>query len=254
MRTTTIIPCHNYGHFLDTALRSAVAQTYPTTVCVVDDGSTDDSWQRIEAFVASDMGLDYIEPTTEYGEDIELYIRVGNRIGIKRKVAGGPSRARNTAICELAGESDLFAMLDADDWWEPTKVEKSVNVFQQYPLVGAVYTDNINLHYQADPEIRIREFREPFNAKRLLEHNYVHSGCVVSLRALNAVGLYDEEMRVAEDWDLWIRIAERFDLWHIAEPLVWTRVGQQNTSNSVNMEVWQQNWARIREKLEKRRV
>ena len=59
----------------------------------------------------------------------------------------------------------------------------------------------------------IREFKEPFSRKRLVRECIVHSGSLVSAKALEDVleetGYYDEEMRTCEDYDLWMRISEK---------------------------------------------
>ena len=50
MRASVIVTSYNYGRFLRTAIDSALAQTYPAEVIVVDDGSTDESRQIIESY------------------------------------------------------------------------------------------------------------------------------------------------------------------------------------------------------------
>jgi glycosyltransferase involved in cell wall biosynthesis len=89
------IPCFNNGASLKRAIDSALAQTWPVEVIVVDDGSTDNS-----LLVAS-----------AYGDHINL-LRSGHR---------GATVARNLALQDARGEWLQF--LDADDYLEPPKIE-----------------------------------------------------------------------------------------------------------------------------------
>ncbi len=109
---SAVIPCYNGAEFLREAIDSALGQTYPPLdVIVVDDGSTDDS----AAIAAS------------YGPPVRV-LRQENQ---------GESVARNRGIDEARG--DWIAFLDADDYWEPTKLEKQIAAAA--PGVVCVHTE-----------------------------------------------------------------------------------------------------------------
>ena len=92
---SVVIPTYNYAHFVTGAVESALAQTYPDReVIVVDDGSTDDTRDRLAPF-----------------EGRIRYIHQENQ---------GLSAARNTGI--RAARGALVAFLDSDDLWHPEKL------------------------------------------------------------------------------------------------------------------------------------
>jgi hypothetical protein len=96
---SVVIDNYNYGRFIATAIRSALAQTYPgVEVVVVDDGSTDDSRAVIERF--------------------------GGRVRAVYQANGGQSAAFNTGFCASRGEIVLF--LDSDDALHPEAVAEVV--------------------------------------------------------------------------------------------------------------------------------
>ena len=94
-----VIPTYNYGEFVCDAVDSALGQTYENMeVIVVDDGSTDDTRERLEPYM-----------------DRLRYIYQENQ---------GLSAARNTGI--RAAEGEWIALLDSDDVWREHKVEAQV--------------------------------------------------------------------------------------------------------------------------------
>jgi glycosyltransferase involved in cell wall biosynthesis len=252
-RVTVLIPNHNDEQYISKAIGSAVGQKYNglLQICVVDDGSTDDSWKIID-------GL--FDDVTEEKSIADLQLKSGKHKGVqltavKRPLAGGPSAARNTGINLTINHTDVYAMLDSDDEFYPNKVSKCVELMSENPdSIGAVYADydTYNIHTGKT----IREFKEPFSRRRLLEECIVHSGSVVSKKALESTleetGYYDELMRTCEDYDLWMRISEKFMIAHIPEALTFVRITNESSTAVVNQEVWQQNWLRVMEKMRKR--
>jgi cellulose synthase/poly-beta-1,6-N-acetylglucosamine synthase-like glycosyltransferase len=103
---SVLISSHNYAPYLREAIDSALGQTYPELeVIVVDDGSSDDSPAIVES----------------YGDRI---------VGIAQE-NGGPGAAMNTAFGKSRGE--IVCLLDADDVFEPHKVERVVAAAREIP-------------------------------------------------------------------------------------------------------------------------
>ena len=97
LRVSVVVPCYNGGRFLKRTLQSALDQTLPPReIIVVDDGSTDDSVDVARSF--------------------------GSLVTVIRQANAGESRARNVGMAHAT--SDWIALLDADDVWEPTKLEQ----------------------------------------------------------------------------------------------------------------------------------
>ena len=249
---TVIIPSYNYGHFVGHAIESVGRQDYEKLqLVVIDDGSTDDTFESLKhtILIAQEGQL---VTGTQFAAGTRKFDAIERPIVVFRHPnAFGPSAARNTGIKATADRTTFFVFLDADDYWLPGKVSKSVAKFMLAPdKLGLVYTDNVSLNMKNLN--KIREYREPYDRPRLLQHNMIHSGSMVSKAVLEKVGLFDEKLRVAEDLDLWIRISEQFMVHHIPEALVVQRVHDQNSTNTVDMKIWQAAWEYIAQKTHQR--
>ena len=125
---------------------------------------------------------------------------------------------------------------------------------QDMKSIGVVYADYDTKHTSTGKIIR--EFKEPYTRRRLIEECMVHSGSIINKQALldveETTGYYDSTMRTCEDYDLWMRISEKYIIAHVAESLTLVRVTGDNSSFVVNQNVWQQNWSRVMEKLQNR--
>lgn len=94
---SVVVPCFNAAPYLGQAVDSVLAQTFPPAeIFIVDDGSTDGS--------------------------LEIAQRFGPPVQVMRQENSGPSAARNRGISCAKG--DWIAFLDADDVWEPEKLER----------------------------------------------------------------------------------------------------------------------------------
>lgn len=111
-----IVPAYNSGRYLGETLDSALAQTYPhREIIVVDDGSTDETSQRVEPY----------RPAVTY----------------IRQERAGVGAARNRGLRVACG--DYVALLDHDDLWLPEKLEVQVEVAERHPETGMVVCDGV---------------------------------------------------------------------------------------------------------------
>lgn len=220
---TVVIANHNYEKYLPKAIESVIYQTHNChiKICIYDDGSREGSLDEI---------------INNYKDLITVY---------QSKESRGPSAARNYIFSQHIHDTDFFAILDADDFWLDGKLQKSIDIMLKNDNVGVVYTDNFLLTEHGTK----REFRESFSLIRLLENNYIHSGSVIRADAIRRIGGYREDMRTAEDWDLWLRISKYYHIRHIPEPLVVALVHNQNSTNTVSRQIWQENWSKISETI-----
>jgi glycosyltransferase involved in cell wall biosynthesis len=111
---TVLIDTYNYGEFIEDAVASALGQNFPAEereILVVDDGSTDDTKERLQKF----------------GEAIRYF----------KKPNGGQASAFNFGFEHARGE--VIALLDADDIWLPEKLGCVYEVFERHPGAGMVY-------------------------------------------------------------------------------------------------------------------
>ena len=253
-RCTVIVPNYNNSNFIKSAISSITSQKYPNKqIIVVDDASQDDSVDTLLRY------LDGYDKQNNLDNEGDLYIgKIHNiPIGIvKLYKNGGPSRARNIGIKLAWDATQIYANLDSDDYWIDGKMEKCIEPFVKFPgIVGAVYTDYCSMNTKSG--LKIQEYKEPFSRERIQERCIVHSGAFFSKEALGLVydkdtqQFYDEEMRTAEDWDLWLRISDHRMIYHIPEPLTVARVHNNNSFSMYGIESWQENWKRIAQKRRK---
>jgi glycosyltransferase involved in cell wall biosynthesis len=245
-RVTTIIAHQNYTDYLASAIQSAKKQTYANRICVVDDGSNDPVLVRQiidKELFGDDPGETFL--VTEKQEVVRNKLHTA--IFLEGK--NGPSYARNRAIEETLEDTDYFQILDADDEMYPNKIQTLVKALLVSDAIGAAYADYH--HHNVETGQTKLELKEPYTHKGLLHHCLIHSGSLIKKEALldsKEENFYDEQLRCAEDYDLWIRISRTYVFSHVPTPLTKVRVHKQNSTETVSKDIWNQCLTRIREK------
>ena len=199
-KISVVIPTYNYGRFIAEAIESALVQTRkPDDVIVVDDGSTDETEAAVRRLEA----------------DRVRYIRQPN---------AGVCVARNRGVAESSG--DLIAFLDADDTWEPTKLEKQLAMFEADPEIGLVHCGMREFDGESGETRVLRlDGQDGWVAHEILlweRPAIIGPGgtIMVNREAFASVGGFDERMKVGEDWDFCYRVARRYKVGFVREPLV----------------------------------
>ena len=116
VQVTVLVDTYNYGHFIEEALDSVLAQDFPPEqmeILVVDDGSVDDTDDRVR----------------KYGDRIQYFC----------KANGGQASSLNFGIARARGE--IVMLLDGDDYWLPGKLQRVATEFQKHPEAGMVYNN-----------------------------------------------------------------------------------------------------------------
>jgi glycosyltransferase involved in cell wall biosynthesis len=111
---SVLIDTYNYGRYVEEAIESVVTQDFPAgerEILVVDDGSTDDTEERVRKF--------------------------GSEVRYFRKPNGGQASAFNLGLRHTRGK--YVALLDADDYWLPGKLLRVAEEFEKHPDAGMVY-------------------------------------------------------------------------------------------------------------------
>ena len=214
---SVIIPTFNCGRFVAGAIESALGQTVrPAEVVVIDDGSTDDTESVIRQF----------------GDKV-TYIKQSN---------AGVSAARNRGVAESS--SEFIAFLDADDIWEPTKLEKQLAVFESDPEIGLVHCGMREFDSETGETIGLRtDGKDGWVADDLLLWegpvvNASGSSPLVRRSAFESTDGFDPAIKVGEDWDLCYRIARKYKIGFVREPLVNYRLHPGGAHRNVeNMEI-----------------
>lgn len=195
---SVIVPVYNREHLVGKTIDSILAQSYPAVeIVAINDGSTDGSLSILTAYSQRHAG----------------------KITVIDQANGGQVRARNCGIRRSRGE--YIAFLDSDDTWAREKLTLQIPLFRDN--VGLVYSGINEVDAQGavvrkvlpEPGMRGEIYRH------LLVRNRMTGGTVVVTRkALDEAGHFDESFRAAENWDLWIRIARRFAADFVDQPLL----------------------------------
>lgn len=199
-KVSVVISAYNSMSYLPKTLESVLQQTFTDfEVLIINDGSTDHilSW-------ASEI----VDP----------------RVKLISQENKGVAEARNTGIKHAQGE--YIAFLDADDLWDPTKLEKQIQCFESNPDVGLVYTWTLLVDQQGKSLGAVTAAHvEGYVWEKLLLGDVVGSGssAVIRRSCFNKVGLFDSELPFTADCDMWARIAAYYPLVVIKEILVYYR-------------------------------
>jgi len=188
---SVVIPTYNRAAYIGEAIRSVLAQTYPSVeIIVADDGSTDNTQQ-----VVADFG------------DSVTYVPLPHR--------GQPAATRNGGLRVARG--DFVAFLDSDDLFFPDKLVTQVAAFGAHPEAGLVYS---NVYFfREDPSQPTVHALDGLPSPSgdafadLLRGNVLAPQAVMLRRAcLETVGVFDEnpDFFAVEDYDLFLRVAAMF--------------------------------------------
>ncbi|KYP15145.1 glycosyltransferase [Flavihumibacter sp. CACIAM 22H1] len=183
-----IIPCYNSIEFVPDAIDAVLSTDYKNIeIIVVDDGSV----EPVQPFLAE-----------KYPEC--------NALNCIRQPNKGLAGARNTGILQAKG--DYLVFLDADDLIYPTKLSRQIDYFRNNPTVTVVYSLSewfVGKDLQQRMPVNFPVY-EGLILPNLLNGNFIHvNSAMVKRAAVLEAGLFDEQLRELEDWDLWLRLACR---------------------------------------------
>ena len=208
---SVIIPTYNRVDLIERAIYSVLNQTYKDIeVIIVDDASTDNTQNVIESL-----------------EDQRIrYIRLDNN--------GGACHARNIGIINASGY--YISFLDSDDQWASTKLE------EQYQFMKEIIAEVVacNYWYEKNGMKRLavpESHMNHFSYNELLYENSVTTGAIlISKRALEEVGYFDENMPRYQDWDIVLRLAKIYTIYFVNKPLMTLYFQNVSISSSTSKE------------------
>lgn len=204
-RVAVVIPCYNYGKYIEEAVQSVLNQDIKTEMLILDDGSTESGTLHV---------LDHLR---ERG------------VAVYRHPNTGLPGARNSGIEKTS--SEFIICLDADDAIEPSYCSSCLNVLLSRPEVGFVYTST-----RVFGEMNKVWSNVSFSGLHLLAENYIPSSAMFRRKIWRDAGGFSEEMRTGyEDWDFWLSAAEAgWSGFHVPELLFNYRKHGHNMLQSSN--------------------
>ena len=212
---SVIIPTRNRANFLPATISSALAAASKVEVIVVDDASTDLTEEVCRGF-----------------PDV-TYIHLPQQVGT--------AEARNVGVRE--SRCEFVAFLDDDDLRLPGSIDRQLPLLKHSPRSALVcgrafwgdHRFSLPTGMVIPPVTYSGDVFWP-----LLEGNFIQMPTVVARKeALIECGLFDRELDVLEDYDLWVRIAQRYSVEFLDEPVALVRKrsddsGQKTSDRAVH--------------------
>jgi len=202
---SVIIPTYKRPfEMLSRAIKSVLAQSYTNIeVIVVDDSpSSFQDRDRIKRQVG------------EISDDRIIYIQ--------HEFNQGACAARNTGIRNAKG--DFIAFLDDDDEWLPDKLKLQLDRMRETGA-GLVYCASYTITLQDGKEIKKTIRNNTISGwvyDKLIINNFIGSTSFVLLKreVLESCGGFNNEMKSAQDYELWLRISKKYKVNYVGTPLV----------------------------------
>jgi GT2 family glycosyltransferase len=182
---TVVIPAFNAALTLDAALASVASQSLPPSSVVVADDQSDDGSPEVAERWSALLPLQIIQ--------------------LERNA--GPAAARRAAVDRA--DTELIALLDADDIWFPDHLALLIQTQEQH---GDIVSADALRWYPGKGMHRVtHRARQPIppadqQQVKIVRENFVSIGALFPRSAYEAVGGFRDGFSGAEDWDLWIRM------------------------------------------------
>lgn len=217
---SVVIPVYNGDKTIAATVSSVLSQSFEELeLLVVNDGSQDQTLEIVQAFT-------------------------DNRLQVLNYSNAGLAASRNRGLSVAAGE--FVSFIDADDLWTPDKLADQLQALRQNPQAALAYswtdcvTDQARFvrhgsHISAEGSVY----------KQLLLGNFLDSGSNALIRrsAFETTGGFDESLKAAEDWDMFLRLAKTYEFACVPKVQVLYRLSSQ--SMSANLERQEQESLKV---------
>ncbi|MFZ6034774.1 MAG: glycosyltransferase family 2 protein [Patescibacteria group bacterium] len=174
-----IIPSYQQGNYIEQTLKSVLNQDYPNKeVIVVDNLSTDGT--------------------------LEVLKKYKNRINVIREKDGGQTSAINKGI--KISKGDILAYLASDDVYEKNTLNMVVDYFTTHPEAEIVYGKGRFID-EKGKDLGLYDTMSPTTENLYIECVLSQPAVFISRKAFEKIGVFDERLNYAMDYDYWIRAA-----------------------------------------------
>ncbi|MFC1531985.1 glycosyltransferase family 2 protein [Thermodesulfobacteriota bacterium] len=201
----------NEEAWVSQAIESILRQTYSDfELLITDDGSSDNTY----------------DISQNYGSDARVRI-------LRHSRGEGLAASLNEQICRSRGR--YIARMDGDDVADPERFTKQISFLDTHPRVGLLGSCCREIDKDGNPvAIWQRPLTNNSLQRALLRYNpFIHSTVLLRHEVFSIAGLYDQSLRYAQDYELWLRVAKYYELANLPEPLVdlrvdWSKLAQKN--------------------------
>lgn len=213
-KVSIIIPVYNGEKYMRDAIDSALNQIYSNIeIIVVNDGSVDNTDEIAKSY--------------------------GNKIKYFKKENGGVSSALNLGINKMSG--DYFSWLSHDDLYKPNKIAKEIlalsNLGNKETIIGC-NVDIVNKSLKL-----IKKNIIPESAKKSIkcflafDYSIGLNGCslLIPKKLFDKYGLFNENLKITQDYEMWLRFAENEAFFFINDNLVLSRMHKNQVGNTSSL-------------------
>jgi len=206
-----VIPAYNAEKTVIETLESVINQVYKNIeVIVINDGSTDNTFNIVQEFASAHSNIKVFSKSNE-----------------------GLPETRNYGFQYVSGEYLVF--LDADDLLDATYVSSCIKEYHNNSQLDIVHTQT----QLFERETGVLQ-SEDYSKEAILRTNCFTATAMMKSSNFKAIGLYDTNLKFAEDWEMWIRMTAQFDnVYKINKPLFYYR--KRHTKDSMTDENRREN-------------
>jgi glycosyltransferase involved in cell wall biosynthesis len=186
---SVIIPAYKSSGTIARAIDSVLDQTHRADeILIIDDGSPEDLASAIAVY--------------------------GDKVRLRRKANGGAASARNFGLENCTGE--LVAFLDADDCWEPAKLEKQVRCASR---IFVQLAGGRRLAGPKFPQRYLGQVLRPSGAEAFRMARFTATSTTLIRRSALGTHRFDASLRTAEDVDFYLKLILMGPVFIVDEPL-----------------------------------
>lgn len=182
---SVLIAIHNGEATLDRCFESLRKQTLPDfSIVCIDDASTDTTPTMLEKWKLI------------FGDDRMFVINNKENLGLTKSLNQGLGRIH----------TKYTARIDADDWWDRSKLERQLTFLWSHSDCGAIGCSYVNIAYGKERVVSPPETDDAIRKNIFRRNPFAHSAVIFDTALVKGIGGYDDRIRYGQDYDLWLRL------------------------------------------------
>lgn len=200
---SVVMSCYNAQDTVDRAVQSILDQTFRDfEFIVIDDGSSDQTLDKLKDWASQDNRIVIIQNT--------------ENVGLAESLNKGIKQAKGLYI----------ARMDADDWAFDQRLERQVAFLEDHPTIDILGSAVINVSEEGQEkgEAQLPEMHDDILSRVFRKTIVFHPTVMLKRDIYLTYGMYDPQLRWAEDADLWYRIYDKVKFHNLKEPLLYYTV------------------------------
>lgn len=218
---SVIIPLYNKADYIEKAVESVLNQSFQGfELIIVNDGSTDNSLEIVQQLLyGAKSRYNNLHAERSRGATTK-------QLNIINQPNAGVSTARNKGV--EAAKNDYIAFLDADDWWDPNYLMEMQQLIKSYPEAGlwsAKYFKvkngkNIKANIGLENEFENGYINYFKVYSKTMWMPITSSSFIIQKKIFNEFNGFNTNLKLGEDFDLWVKIALKHKIAYLNKPLV----------------------------------